>query len=170
MISESSDPPGPVAIVRADLRCQAHAQALVTLLDGYARDPMGGGEPLSAYARAHLAETLAARPGTHVLLAYAGAQPVGLLNAFEGFSTFACRPLLAVHDIAVAPGWRGQGIGQRLLAEAEAVAREIGACKLTLEVLDGNAPAQAAYRKAGFAPYVLDPALGRAQFWQKPLK
>ena len=44
---------------------------------------------------------------------------------------------------------------------------ERGACKLTLEVLDGNAPARALYRRLGFAAYQLDPAMGHAQFLQK---
>ena len=41
--------------------------------------------------------------------------------------------------------------------------------KLTLEVLDGNAPAKAAYEKFGFASYELDPAVGGALCWQKKL-
>jgi len=36
-------------------------------------------------------------------------------------------------------------------------------------VLEGNGAAQAAYSSAGFRPYQLDPAMGRAQFWEKPL-
>ena len=48
-------------------------------------------------------------------------------------------------------------------------ARELGCCKLTLEVLSNNARAVAAYQRAGFAPYVLDPAAGYALFLQKPL-
>ena len=40
---------------------------------------------------------------------------------------------------------------------------------LTLEVLEGNKVAQAAYRASGFAGYELDPEVGRAMFWQKKL-
>jgi len=54
-----------------------------------------------------------------------------------------------------------------MFAEVEAIARERGACKLTLEVLDGNASARAAYRRLGFAAYQLDPTMGHAQFLQK---
>jgi hypothetical protein len=36
-------------------------------------------------------------------------------------------------------------------------------------VLDGNAAAIASYRRFGFETYALDPAFGRAQFWQKRL-
>ncbi|RMX05653.1 GNAT family N-acetyltransferase [Corticibacter populi] len=156
-------------IILADLRLPNHANALVELLDAYARDPMGGSEPLPQRTREQLPAALAARPGAHVILAFVDGQPAGLLNAIEGFSTFACQPILNVHDVAVAPAFRGQGISRRLFERAEQIAREIGACKLTLEVLEGNRHAQAAYRRFGFAPYALDPALGSAMFWQKPL-
>jgi hypothetical protein len=44
-----------------------------------------------------------------------------------------------------------------------------GACKLTLEVLSGNAPALRAYEREGFEGYQLDPAFGHAVFLQKKL-
>ena len=45
--------------------------------------------------------------------------------------------------------------------------RARGACKLTLEVLSGNAGAQRLYQRVGFANYQLDPAAGQAQLLQK---
>ncbi|WP_371820198.1 GNAT family N-acetyltransferase [Verticiella alkaliphila] len=156
-------------VIPADLSQSAHAQALVDLLDAYARDPMGGGEPLSADTRARLPAALNGRPGAHVLIAYRDDVPVGLLNAFEGFSTFACQPILNIHDLAVLAEHRGHGVSRALMQAAEVLAREIGACKLTLEVLSGNTIAQAAYARFGFAQYTLDPAQGTAQFWQKLL-
>jgi ribosomal protein S18 acetylase RimI-like enzyme len=54
-----------------------------------------------------------------------------------------------------------------MMGEVERIARERGACKLTLEVLSGNAPAMRLYRRIGFAGYQLDPAMGSAQFLQK---
>ncbi len=158
---------GQFEIARACYDDPTHAAALVTLLDAYARDPAGGGAPLSDYVRGNLVEQLAARPFVFSVLAFDGDAPVGLLNAIEGFSTFACRPLVNVHDVVVMPGHRGRGIAARLFAEAEAIARERGACKLTLEVLSGNHAARALYEKLGFADYQLDPAMGQAQFMQK---
>jgi ribosomal protein S18 acetylase RimI-like enzyme len=146
---------------------------LVSLLDAYARDPMGGGEALSDYARTHLVSALAARSQAYSVLAFVtaeGAQeatPVGLVNCLEGFSTFACQPLVNVHDVAVLPGYRGQGIAEKMLVLAEQIARERGACKLTLEVLQGNVGAIKLYQRIGFANYQLDPAMGQAQFLQK---
>jgi len=145
----------------------AHAAALVDLLDAYARDPAGGGEPLSDFARANLVAGLAARPFIFSVLAFDGALPVGLVNAIEGFSTFACRPLVNVHDVVVLPSHRGRGIAAQLFAEVEAIARDRGACKLTLEVLSGNRAARGLYERLGFDDYRLDPAMGHAQFMQK---
>ena len=140
---------------------------MVELLDAYARDPAGGGAALGERARRHLVAELAARPQAFSVLAFDGAMPVGLVNCFEGFSTFTCRPLVNVHDVVVLASHRGHGVAAKMLALAEHIARGRGACKLTLEVLDGNTRAAGLYARLGFAPYQLDPAMGRAGFLQK---
>lgn len=157
-------------ICRADYHHPAHAEALVFLLDGYARDAAGGGQPLSDFAKKHLVAELAARPQAFSVLAFDGTQPVGLVNCIEGFSTFACRPLVNVHDLAVLASHRGRRVGAQMLALVEEIARERGACKLTLEVLQGNRSAITLYERVGFAGYQLDPAMGQAQFLQKWLE
>ena len=156
-----------IELVRARYDDPAHAAALLELLDHYARDPAGGGEPLSDFTRANLVGQLAARPFVFSVLAFDGTVPVGLVNAIEGFSTFACKPLVNVHDVVVAASHRGRGIAAKLFAEVEAIARERGACKLTLEVLSGNRTARTLYEKLGFDDYRLDPGMGAAQFMQK---
>lgn len=156
-------------IIRADLHNRHHGEALVSLLDQYARGEMGGGAALPDEVKLNLVQALAARSYAHVLLAWVDDQPVGVVTCFEGFSTFACRPLLNIHDIAVHPAHRSRGIGKQLLAAVERLARELDCCKLTLEVLEGNKVAQAAYRASGFEGYELRPEVGRALFWQKKL-
>jgi ribosomal protein S18 acetylase RimI-like enzyme len=156
-------------IEQADLANPDHAAAFLSLLDAYARDPMGGAQPLDAAVKQRLVRDVAAFPGFLVLLAYDGDAPIGIANAVPGYSTFAARPLLNLHDIAVLDAYRGRGVAQALLAALEAEARARGCCKLTLEVLSGNAAAQAAYRRFGFRPYALDPEAGEAHFWHKPL-
>ncbi|NMG34416.1 GNAT family N-acetyltransferase [Azoarcus sp. TTM-91] len=157
----------PLQIEPTRLDDPGHVQAFLALLDHYARDPMGGGKPLAEAVRAELPQRLAGRPGFVSFLAFSGPEAIGLINCFEGFSTFAARPLLNVHDIVVHAEHRGRGIAQGLLAAAEAEARARGCCKLTLEVLSNNQRALAAYDQAGFRPYVLDPAAGQALFLQK---
>lgn len=79
-------------IIRADLHNRQHGEALVSLLDEYARDEMGGGSPLADEVKANLAEALAARPGAHVLLAWVDGEPVGVATCFEGFPPSPAAP------------------------------------------------------------------------------
>jgi len=158
-----------IEVLFADYGHPPHAKAVVDLLDAYARDPAGGGTPLAPEVLAGLPAALAARAQAFSVLAYDGEQAVGLVNCIEGFSTFACRPLVNVHDVVVLASHRGRRIAQRMLALVEAEARRRGACKLTLEVLSGNRGALRAYQREGFANYQLDPAFGSALFLQKKL-
>lgn len=154
-------------IVATDLARPDHAQALLALLDHYARDPMGGGKGLSEYAMTHLVAGLLARSDFVGFLAYVDGDAAGLVNCFEGYSTFAARPLLNIHDIVVHRAHRGRGVAQALLAAVERAAQARGCCKLTLEVLSNNHRALASYARFGFTPYELDPAAGRALFLEK---
>ncbi|MDH5765857.1 MAG: GNAT family N-acetyltransferase [Gammaproteobacteria bacterium] len=164
-----SDGSTELNVIEADLKNITHAAAVIDLLSAYALDPMGGGEALSAYTQMHLVAELASRDTALVILAFDNAMPVGLLIGFEGFSTFACKPLLNIHDVVVVSHYRGQGIAGRMLKKVEELARSRDYCKLTLEVLEGNAPAQSAYQSSGFVAYQLDPAMGPALFWEKKL-
>lgn len=159
-----------IEIIEADLNTPAYADAVVRLLDEYARDPMGGGERLSDYAKANLSAELAKRQTAHVVLAFVDAEPAGLLVCLEGFSTFACKPLLNIHDVMVALPYRGKGLSKLLLQKAEDIAIGLGCCKLTLEVLEGNHIAQSAYKTFGFSGYELNPQMGKALFWEKKLE
>lgn len=167
--TEAKSDAAELHVCQADYHNPAHASALVGLLDAYALDPAGGARALGEFTKANLVVALAARPQAFSVLAFEGGQPVGLVNCIEGFSTFACRPLVNVHDVAVLASHRGQRIAEKMLALAETIARERGACKLTLEVLAGNTSAIRLYGRMGFAGYELDPAMGKAQFFQKLL-
>ncbi|NBQ86577.1 MAG: GNAT family N-acetyltransferase [Betaproteobacteria bacterium] len=153
---------------RANLAHAPDRESLVALLDMYARDPMGGAEPLGEDTRARLCDDLLRHPKAVSFLAYADdGTAIGLINCFEGYSTFKARPLLNIHDVAVAPAWRARGVGQALLAAAQDEARARGCCKLTLEVLSGNERATRSYLRFGFENYQLDPAAGHALLMQK---
>jgi len=158
-----------ISVVFTELDNPHHASSLLAMLNDYAEDVMGGGRPLDDYVRRHLIDELRARRDFCGFLAFHAARPVGMINCFEGFSTFAARPLLNVHDLAVIADYRGRGIGDLLLGAAERHARLRGCCKLTLEVLSRNQRALTLYQHNGYQPYSLDPATGQALFLQKPL-
>lgn len=154
---------------RLNLDLAGDAAAMLELLDHYAQDPMGGGCALADEVTSTLVVRLRTVPHYTGALAWQGERPVGLINCFTGFSTFAAMPLLNIHDVVVREEFRGAGVGKALLDWADATARALGCCKLTLEVLSGNAVAMRSYARAGFKPYELDPAAGQAMLLQKKI-
>jgi len=156
-------------ITIADLNSPEQASTIVSLLDAYATDLMGGGKTLSDFTKANLISELRKRSDSCVILAWENDQPAGLAICFEGFSTFACKPTLNIHDLFVAPDFRGRGLSLALLEKIESIAAKRNCCKLTLEVLEGNRAAQHVYKKFGFAGYELNPETGRAMFLEKKL-
>lgn len=158
-----------VEIVEADLQCPEQQAATLELLDEYARDPMGNGAPLSAEVRRQLIPGLRAHPTTIVFLAFSDNVATGLAICFRGFSTFAAKPLINIHDLVVLSSYRGQGIGRRLLESVTEKGRKLGCCKLTLEVQENNQRARRLYKLAGFAQAMYQPEAGGALFMSKVL-
>ncbi len=158
-----------IEIVVADYFDEQQGRDISYLLNCYASDPMGGGASLPSYVMENLVPELAKISSAFSLICYVDNRPAGLANCFDGFSTFKCKPLINIHDLAVLDEYRGQGICQLMLTKVEELAKEKGCCKITLEVLEGNKPAKNAYLKFGFAGYEMGPELGNAQFWQKNL-
>jgi ribosomal protein S18 acetylase RimI-like enzyme len=159
----------PLQIVQADLNDREHQAAVLTLTRDYARDPMGDGQDLPPEAQARLIAGLQTHPTALILLAFDQQQPVAIATCFIGFSTFAARPLINIHDLHVAATHRRQGIGRRMLAAVEQKARALNCCKLTLEVQERNHPAQALYRSFGFAGGQYQAEAGGVLFRQKLL-
>jgi len=157
-----------VTVIEADLQDRRHQAAIVYLVDAYARDPMGNGEGLPAEVRNRLMAGLRQHPTTMIYLAFDGDEPVGIAVCFVGFSTFAAQPLINIHDLAVVPEYRGRGVGRLLLERVEARGRELGCCKLTLEVRADNPRAQRLYARVGFGDVTFNHG-ARTWFLQKPL-
>ncbi len=158
-----------VKIAEADLGRPDHQRAVLELTDAYARDPMGNGRELSDEVRQALIPGLQKHPTTVIFLAFQENNAIGIANCFIGFSTFAARPLINVSDLAVLPGHREKGIGRLLLEAVERKAREIGCCKLTIEVQENNHRARHVYESVGFAPAVYVEEAGGVLFLSKPL-
>jgi ribosomal protein S18 acetylase RimI-like enzyme len=159
----------PIEIVAADLDSQNHQQSILELIDAYALDPMGNGEPLPDGVKKNLIPGLRRHPTTLVFLAFCQGRAVGIAVCFIGFSTFAAKPLINIHDFAVLPASRGSGVGRKLLAAVEAKARKMDCCKVTLEVLENNHRALKVYAAAGFSRATYTEAAGGALFFAKKL-
>lgn len=158
-----------ILTLEADLSREDHAADTLRLLDAYSADPMGDGHPLSDAARRDLIPGLRQHPTTHVFLAYADGEAVGIAICFLGFSTFAARRLLYIMDYFVQPAHRGRGIGKRLMDTIATRARELGCCRLTLEVQENNHHARRIYAAAGFEQAVYVPEAGAGLCMHKPL-
>ena len=158
-----------IEILQADLDRRDHQLAVLALLDAYAMDPMGNGKALSNEVRRKLIPGLQQHPTTIIFLAFQNKHAVGIVTCFVGFSTFAARPLINIHDFYVTPEVRGQKIGHMILAAVEQKARVAGCCKVTLEVQQNNHRAQRVYEAAGFSRSVYVEAAGGALFLSKVL-
>ena len=157
-------------ILLADYKNKSHAADIIYLLDAYSKDPMGGGSPLSDFSKDNLIKKLSNIPHAFSVLCYVDNKPAGLINCFEVFSTFQCRPLINIHDVIVIAEFRGLGISQLMMKEVEGIARTSGCCKITLEVLERNEVAKNSYKKFGFVGYELNPLMGRALYWEKSIR
>ncbi len=159
-----------IEITKADYFNERHAKEIPMLLDRYASDPMGGGKPLNENVKNNLVKELSKLPYAFSVIMYINGQPAGLVNCFEAFSTFSCKPLINIHDFVIINEYRGHGVSQKMLEKVEEIAKSKRCCKITLEVLGNNEIAKAAYSKFGFSGYELAPKAGAALFWQKQLK
>jgi GNAT superfamily N-acetyltransferase len=153
---------------RANLDDPADQQAIIELLDMYCREPLVGGCPLPDDVRQRLIPGLRRYADCRTFLACHDSKPIGLAVCFVGFSSFRAKPLINIHDLAVTPECRGQGVGRALLSAVEEEARREGCCRLTLEVRADNHHARALYQNLGFEPG--DPATDALHFWKKSLE
>lgn len=158
-----------ITFTQADLSSSTHGTAILSILSNYAEGLSGGGDPLPEYTRVNLISELSKRADCHVILGMEEDVPVGIAICFEGFSTFACKPLLNIHDFAIAPSYQGRGLAKLMMDQVEEMARDLGCCKLTLEVLENNTFAKHVYEKYGFGTYELDAAMGKAFFMDKKI-
>lgn len=64
--------------LEADFTDPAHCEGIVEMLNSYASDPVGGGEPLASDARERLVPALRDHPTALVLLAFVDDRPAGI--------------------------------------------------------------------------------------------
>jgi ribosomal protein S18 acetylase RimI-like enzyme len=155
-----------MTVILADLDLPLHQQAILRLLDMYCRDQFGSGKPLPRETNERLIAGLKEARGICFLARdNVSSEFIGLALCLPSFSSFLALPILNIHDIAVAPGHRRQGVGQTLLLAAEEEARRRGCGKVTLEVREDNEIAKGAYLRAGFQP-----TTPQTLFWGRDLE
>ncbi|MBI2555069.1 MAG: N-acetyltransferase [Candidatus Rokubacteria bacterium] len=93
---------------------------------------------------------LAARGPRHpVIVAEAGGEVVGW-GSLNAFSPRKAYDYVADFSTYIERGWRGKGVGSRLLTRLIELARELGYHKLVLSAFPWNAGGMALYQKLGF--------------------
>jgi len=135
----------------ANLYDETDVQAIVFVLDAYSADPNGKGQPLPEEVKQQLPHRLSRLHNCKVFLAHLDGMVVGAAICFVGFSTFSASEVVNIQDLAVLPEFRNRGIGSVLLNAVEDFARQIEACKITLEVRETNKAAERLYLRKGFA-------------------
>jgi ribosomal protein S18 acetylase RimI-like enzyme len=129
------------------------------------------GRVFAAYSRDPETAVLrmASERGADVFIAEAEGEPVGFgvleSTRYEGdFGPFHRPAVARLEAIAVRPDLFGRGVGKRLLAHAEALARERGAVSLSLLTAENNARARRLFGRHGFqALVVIEGAYARGQ-------
>ena len=151
--TNSTSYPMNIEIIEANLENPSHISAMIEIIDSYARGPGGQNAPISQEARENMGAGMRKYSNIQVLLAKEKEAFVGIAVCKWGFSTFAGKPYLNIHDLAVLPSHRGKGIGRTLMRKAEQIAKEAGCSKLTLEVHDSNEGAKRLYASEGYGPW-----------------
>jgi ribosomal protein S18 acetylase RimI-like enzyme len=164
--------PPKISIQLADFANRSDLRDFLELLDGYARDPMGGGRPLPGEVKMRVIPDLKARMlrgDALVLIARRAEKPIGLAVCLASYSTFRGMPVLNLHDLAVVPDERGKGVAKKLLEAVEDAARARNCCKITLEVREDNAHARRIYERNGFVDYAPADERVRTLFLERKL-
>jgi ribosomal protein S18 acetylase RimI-like enzyme len=151
-----------VEIVPCDFNNPDHCKALISLMNEYIADKMGGGIPYTEEQKTALVEGLRRHESKLIMLAKAGDRFVGLTNSFVNFATFTVKPFVNIHDVIVTGEWRNKGLGRLMLSKVIEKAQELGCSKVTLEVREDNDNAKHLYNSLGFHD-----AEPRQYYWAK---
>jgi ribosomal protein S18 acetylase RimI-like enzyme len=139
-----------IKVIIGDINNSAHQIAMLSQLDLYMQDPMGGQGKLSQNLASEILSGLQNQPNYIFFLAFYENQCAGFANCFINFSTFKAKKLLNIHDFSVAPDFRKKGIGKALMKKIVSYSGENHFCKINLEVRYDNLNAQNLYKSLGF--------------------
>ncbi len=95
-----------------------------------------------------VAERFLSSDGHHLLLAYEGVKPVGMVTGVEMTHPDKGTEMF-LYELGVDPDHRGQGIGTQLVQELVGIARQRGCYGMWTITEQDNKSAQATYERAG---------------------
>lgn len=75
---------------------------------------------------------------------------IGFALIYVTFSSLALNKIVILNDLFVDPSARKKGIGEKLISQTEAFAKEIGSHTIRLRTAKSNNVAQKLYHKMGF--------------------
>jgi GNAT superfamily N-acetyltransferase len=153
-----------IQFVQCNFNDPIHLENLITLINEYILDDMGGGIPITGLQKLRLVDGLNSHPATYIVFALANDDFVGLAICFELFSTFNVRKCINIHDFIVRKEFRRKKIGTALMMHIHEYAISKGCSSITLEVRHDNTAAQMLYIEEGFKP--CEPNM---LFWKKIL-
>jgi ribosomal protein S18 acetylase RimI-like enzyme len=154
-----------LTIERCNLRETKHQDWLFELLNNYSSGAMGQNKEISLTLKDKLIDGLQKCSNAFIFFAIKNNQAIGLVVAFQNFSTFQAKQLMNIHDLIVFEGYRNQGVARELLKVIERVAIENDCCRLTLEVREDNLVAKELYEKIGFTE-----SEPKMLFWSKNIQ
>ncbi|MGG1592781.1 GNAT family N-acetyltransferase [Terribacillus saccharophilus] len=100
-------------------------------------------------AEAYITERLK-KEDSVIFLVKDGGQCVGFTQLYPTFSSIGMKRAWILNDLYVTEAARKQGVGEKLLDEAEAFARETGAGSIALSTAPDNEKAQRLYERKGY--------------------
>jgi GNAT superfamily N-acetyltransferase len=125
----------------------ADIDAIADLFNQY-RQFQGKASELSA-CRAFLHDRFNHAEST-VFLASVDARPVGFAQLYPSFSSTALARVFILNDLYVSESGRRHGVGSAMLKAVDEYAWSLGACRVSLNVAQGNVSAQGLYEATGW--------------------
>lgn len=93
---------------------------------------------------------MAGEPGHTILVAELAGTVVGVATVFVRHLLSVDAPLGRISSLVVADAKRSQGVGNRLVMAAEAIAREAGCDRIEVTSAERRTRAHAFYRRLGY--------------------
>lgn len=132
----------------AILGVKADEKAVVDLLNGFSL--VSENRDLPKEVKNTLIENLKEFGNAKIYFVEDGGQAIGIANCVISFSSFYAKKVLNIHDFFIDTAYHRKGVGSSLMDYVLSEAKKGPYCKVTLEVLEDNPPAQRLYEKHGF--------------------